>query len=105
MLLPNDHVRMLLELLRPASPELARRWLAALMLVPPGEREEVVALVESRIVSEYTARGEPPKAEMLHLHSPPLQREGYTERVVRSYARADGAEPARAGGSTPAAGV
>jgi len=96
---------MLLELLRPASPELARRWLAALMLVPPGEREEVVALVESRIVSEYAARGETPKAEMLHLHSLPLQREGYTERVVRSYERVDGAEPARAGGSTPAAGV
>lgn len=44
---------MLVELLRPAGPELARRWLAALLLVPEGERGAVVASVERRIVEEF----------------------------------------------------
>lgn len=50
---PNDHVRMLIELMRPAGPELARRWVAALTLVPEAERESVVEAVERRIVDEY----------------------------------------------------
>jgi len=44
---------MLIELLKPAGPDLARRWLAPLMLVPHAEREAVVAEVERSIVSEY----------------------------------------------------
>ena len=51
--LPDDHVKMLIELLRPAGPDLARRWLAALMLVPEAEREAVVGEVERSIVDEY----------------------------------------------------
>ncbi len=54
-LLPNDHVRMLVELLRPCGPELARRWLAALMLVPPDQRKGVVEAVEQQIVREYAS--------------------------------------------------
>lgn len=54
---PNDHVRMLVELLRPSGPELARRWLAALMVVPEGERAAVVESVEARIVSMYAPTG------------------------------------------------
>ena len=50
---PNDHVRMLVELMRPMGPELARRWVAALTLVPEAERESVVESVERRIVEEY----------------------------------------------------
>ncbi|GAB4386444.1 MAG: hypothetical protein Kow0022_15440 [Phycisphaerales bacterium] len=52
-LLPNDHVRMLTELLRPCGPELARRWLAALLLVPTDQRESVVQAVEEQIVREF----------------------------------------------------
>ena len=48
---------MLVELLRPAGPELARRWVAALMLVPEDQREGVVASVERSIVQEYGPRG------------------------------------------------
>ena len=35
------------------GPELARRWVAALTLVPEAERESVVESVERRIVEEY----------------------------------------------------
>lgn len=63
-LVPNDHVRAIIELLRPATPDLARRWLAALLIVPDAEREAVVAAVEKRIVDTYAApRG--PQADEL----------------------------------------
>lgn len=52
-LLPNDHARLLIELLRPAGPELARRWLAALMLVPAEQRGAVVEAVERQIADEF----------------------------------------------------
>jgi len=52
-LLPNDHITMLVEILRPMGPELARRWLAALLLVPPDERQSVVDAIEEQIVREY----------------------------------------------------
>ncbi len=44
---------MLSELLKPAGPELARRWLAALLLVPDAEREAVVSAVEAQILDEF----------------------------------------------------
>jgi hypothetical protein len=47
---------MLIELLRPGQVELARRWVAALSLVPESQRERVVASVEARIVAEYGGR-------------------------------------------------
>ncbi|MEM9372621.1 MAG: hypothetical protein AAGA55_03175 [Planctomycetota bacterium] len=46
---------MLIELLKPSGPELARRWLAALMLVPEDVREHVVDVVEAQIVADYAA--------------------------------------------------
>lgn len=46
---------MLIELLRPTGPELARRWVAALMLVPEDVREQVVEAVEAQIVADYTS--------------------------------------------------
>jgi len=61
-LLPNDHVRLLTELLRHGNQELARRWVAALMLVPEADRAGVVEAVEAQIVAEYAsgpADGEP----------------------------------------------
>lgn len=48
---------MLIELLRDGGAELGRRWLAALMLVPPDERAAVVEAIERRIVDEYAGPG------------------------------------------------
>ncbi len=110
-LLPSDHVRLLVELLRPLTPELARRWLSALLLVPGEERSAVVARVERAIVDAYSGtsslaepidpRGArehpidlpaiPPddRAEerQVHVVYPPRQREGFVEQVVRTYQR------------------
>ncbi len=44
---------MLVELMRAMGPELGRRWLAALTLVPEDEREAVVEAVEAQIVAEF----------------------------------------------------
>ena len=53
MLSPNDHARLLVELLRPGGAALGQRWLAALMAVPAAEREAVVAAVEERVQETY----------------------------------------------------
>ena len=50
---PSDHVRMLVDLLQPVGPERARRWLAALTLVPEEEREDVIQSVEAAILKQY----------------------------------------------------
>ena len=78
---------MLVELLRPAGPELARRWLAALLLAPAAEREGIVEAVERRMTEEY---GSAPGtgSELIHMVSPPVQREGHVEQVVRTFERA-----------------
>jgi hypothetical protein len=52
-LLPSDHLTLLVEMMRPVGPDLGRRWLAALMLVPAAERAQVVASVEREIVAAY----------------------------------------------------
>ncbi|MEZ6241869.1 MAG: hypothetical protein R3B57_02400 [Phycisphaerales bacterium] len=39
--------------MRPGSPELARRWVAALMLVPEDRREGIVEAVERQIVEDF----------------------------------------------------
>lgn len=52
-LVPNDHLRLLVELLQPAGTELARRWLAALLMVHRHERESVVTAVERRLARLY----------------------------------------------------
>lgn len=79
---PSDHVRMLVELLRPATPELARRWLAALLLVPEKERAGVVAAVERQIIATYE-HAKSPDVDLVH---PPVAREEYVEQVVVTYA-------------------
>lgn len=83
---------MLIELLRPAGPDMARRWLAALLLVPRDEREAIVRSVEQRICALYplgpeelpAAFDETPEIHVLH---PPTQHEGYTEQVEVTYER------------------
>jgi len=54
-LLPGDDLKLVVEFLRPLGPELARRWLGALLMVDPDEREEMVAAVEQRVVDLYAA--------------------------------------------------
>lgn len=84
---PTDHLRMLVELLRPGSIDLARRWVAALLLVPEHEREGVVASVERRIVEVYDrpdAAGEADEREIV-VRYPAVQRDGYVEEVVKRY--------------------
>lgn len=54
--LPGDDLRMLVELLRPAGPALARRWLAALMMAPEADRPAIVESVERRMANMYGAR-------------------------------------------------
>jgi hypothetical protein len=50
---PNDHIRSLVELLKPATPDLARRWLAALLLAPAAEREAIVRSVEVAMARRF----------------------------------------------------
>lgn len=50
---PNEHLAMLIEMMQPSGAELARRWLAALTVVPREERESVVSAVERQIIAEY----------------------------------------------------
>lgn len=53
---------MLIELLKPTGPELARRWVAALLVAPEEDRAAIVEAVEARIYREYGVGG-PPDAE------------------------------------------
>ncbi len=81
---------MLVELLRPLGPELARRWLAALLAIPAHEREAAVAAIESRVAEAYEqrlagSRKKSRKGRSIDVVSPPVQREGYTEQVVTTY--------------------
>lgn len=46
---------MIVELMRPAGADLARRWLAALLVAPEEEREAIVASVEARLVELYAS--------------------------------------------------
>lgn len=102
---------MLVELLQPLGPELVRRWVASLLMVPRDEREGVVAAVEARIADlherSWTA-GEAAAAQALAQSDadlphvtvvhPPSQRDGYVEQVITTYERAPAvpAKPVRA---------
>ena len=55
MLSPSDHLRLLVDLLKPVGPEIARRWVAALLLVPEEERLAVIESVETEIVRQYAS--------------------------------------------------
>lgn len=87
---------MLVELLRPLGPELARRWLAALLAIPAHEREAAVGAVEARVAEAYNQRAAASRkrtgksaggkrGKSFDVLSPPVQREGYTEQVVTTY--------------------
>lgn len=108
MLSPNDHLRLMVELMKPLTPELARRWLAALLQVPEEERLALVGRVERSIVETYASTGPasepialPPAAlnlpaippdeqaeeRLVHVVHPPTAAGGHTEQVIRSYAQ------------------
>jgi len=80
--LPNDHVKAIIELLREGTPDLARRWLAALLLVPAGERAGVVAAVESSIVREYASA---PDEQVVRLVHPARELDGFVEQQIVTY--------------------
>jgi hypothetical protein len=89
---PSDQVRMLVELLQPLGPELVRRWVATLLMVPREEREGVVTAVEQRVSAMYeqswrsgeTAAQSMNSREFDVIH-PPNQRDGYVEQIVTTY--------------------
>jgi len=54
---PSGSLQLLIELLRPAGIELARRWVAALVLVPESDRAAVVEAVERQITREFAGNG------------------------------------------------
>jgi len=80
---------MLIELLQPTGPDLARRWLAALLLVPRDDRLSVVESVEQRIASmfEHDAPAESADDDEIDIVFPPVQRKGYVEQTHKTYAR------------------
>jgi hypothetical protein len=115
---------MLVELLRPAGPDLARRWLAALLMVDEQDRPALVGEVERRVVEAYErSRGlapssrrampltphappSPSAAPEVHIVHPPVQRAGFVEQVVATYgagerAAADGRDAAAHDASPP----
>lgn len=96
---PADHVRMLIELLRPLGPELARRWVVALLSVDAGDRQALVEAIERRVSELYSGAPERPKREV-RLVRPPAQRDGYVEQVETTFevpaASAPAKRPARA---------
>ncbi|CAG0956125.1 hypothetical protein PHYC_00474 [Phycisphaerales bacterium] len=72
-------MRTLIELLQPAGPALARRWLAALLHIDRAQRGAVVEEFERRV-------GIVPNADRLDIVHPPVQRDGYVEQVTTTYA-------------------
>ncbi len=94
MLSPNDHVRLLVELLRPATPELARRWLAALLLAPEQDRASIVAAVEQRMSDLYPAQA-PDEDTLLHIRSETRRHPTHTETIIRSYGPTPKPRPSR----------
>lgn len=83
---PSDHVRMLVELLRPAGAELGRRWLACLMLAPESEREAIVESIERRMAELYL---EPKADRAVDVVHPPEQHDGFVEQKITTYAVKD----------------
>lgn len=98
---PADHVRTLVELLRPAGPDLARRLVAALLLAPADEREAIVSSIETKMVELYAPLGADDPIDkqiaqtsadqtddqprMMNVIDPPVQRDGFVEQTIHTY--------------------
>lgn len=90
MLSLNDHARMLVELLQPMGAELARRWVAGLLLVPRQERERVVDAVIGRIAEVYGSGTSDDVC--FDIAGEVVQKEGYVEQTIRTYAAGKGTD-------------
>jgi len=55
---PSDHLKLLVDLMKPIGPETARRWVAALLLIPEDERLAVIESIEAEIVRQYGSCGD-----------------------------------------------
>ena len=69
-------MKLLAGLLHPAGPDLVRRLAAAIMLVPEGEREIVVAAIEVRIGEVYGKRAAAPVVTVVATVADPGRRAG-----------------------------
>jgi hypothetical protein len=110
VLFPNDHARTLIEILKGFGPEgsdLIRRWVAALLLVPEGEREQVVAAVETRVAATYreVSMGPGVGASTVTLRTAPVQGDGFVEETERVFERVEGEDRPRASGGKKARGA
>ncbi len=110
MLFPNDHARTLIEILKGFGPEgsdLIRRWVAALLLVPEGEREQVVAAVETRVAATYrdVSSVSGIEASTVTLRTGPVQGDGFVEETERVFERVDGDDPSRGSSGKQARGA
>ena len=52
-LCPNDHLKLMVELLKEGGVELTRRWVAALVMVSPEDREQLVEALEKSVTELY----------------------------------------------------
>lgn len=82
---PSDHVRLLVELLRPLGPQLARRWVAALLAVDAHDRAALVEMIENRVAELYADSPRRPAERQVTLVGPPRQRDGYVEQVETTF--------------------
>ena len=82
---------MLVELLQPAGPELARRWLAALLLAPREEREGLVRAVEGKVAQLFGTKSpldrSPAEDREFTVINPPVRKDGYVEQIETTYAQ------------------
>lgn len=69
-LCPNDHLRLLTELLKPEVTPLVRRWVAALMLADEAQRLSIVEAVEARIVRAFVESPDVPIHRPGHASDP-----------------------------------
>jgi hypothetical protein len=83
--LPNDHVQTLIELLRPAGPDLARRLVSALLFAPAEERVGVVDAIERQMVELYAQEKAEDVGCEIEMLEDETQRNGYVEQVFRTY--------------------
>jgi hypothetical protein len=93
----GDHVRLLAELLQPTGPELARRWLAILAMVPREEREDVVRAIGKRVVETYGNSIHRAESFGLRAIGPEVRRDGYSEHVETTYVKIPQHEEAQVG--------
>lgn len=87
---------MLVEILRPAGAELARRWIACLLLAPESERAAIVESVERRMSELYlrtdrvdTDRVDHDVERTVNVAHPPEQRDGFIEQKISTYSVKD----------------